>query len=244
MVLFLTPTAVFLSRWIGSRLALPVLTAIAGYFPFLLEAQYSLLRGFLILLWWTIVLSITIFRLSLKRPDQMVSVIWRGREYTENMFRWIETGDLPEGSAGHVFFFHLKQTLIYCVLALFSANFLALILGSALLNYMNFYVASLARRSSHPGKALWMGWNPWSVIRVIAFLYLGIAAGTPALWLIIPVPWKLNFSLFIPGLVGLVLDLVLKITLSRNWSKRLCPIFIPRSENCEKMTIDATEKGA
>jgi hypothetical protein len=221
LVLLLTPAAVILSRWTGSRLALPLLTAIAGYFPFLLRIQVSLLDGFLILLWWTVILSILVLWFSRRQPELMRSLIWRSQEYSDSMFRWIETQQLPEGSTRQVLFFHFKQTLIYCALAFLSANFFALILGSALLNYMNFYVASLARASAKPRKALWMGWNPWSIIRVVSFLYLGIVVSTPMLWLLIPIPWKLRLALFAPGLAGIALDLVLKITLSKSWSLRL-----------------------
>jgi hypothetical protein len=221
LVLILTTAAVFLSRWIGSRAALPLLTAIAGYFPLVMEAQVSLARGFLILVFWTMLLSILILWLSYGEPEKMERLIWRSREYSDSMMHWIETGELPEGSPRRVVVFHLKQTVLYCALALLSLNFLALVLGSALLNYMNFYVAQLARRSARPGLALWMGWNPWSVIRVLAFLYLGIAVSTPTLWLLFSIPWRPSLLLFLPGVMGVLMDVVLKLTLSRQWSRVL-----------------------
>jgi hypothetical protein len=221
LVLLLTPAAFFLSRWIQSRLALPLLAAIAGYFPFLLEAQESLLRGFLVLLFWTLVLSILVLRFSIRSTDTMAPLIWRSREYTESMMRWVETGQLPEGRPINVILFHLKQTAIYCVVAALSANFFALVLGAALLNYMNFYVATFIRDSGYKPQVLFVAWNPWSVIRVIGFLYLGVIVSTPALWLLIPVPWRLRFSLLVPGIVCILLDVVLKITMSEAWSKRL-----------------------
>lgn len=221
LVLLLTPAAFLLSRWIQSRLALPFLAAIAGYFPFLLEVQHSFERGFLILLCWTIVLSVIVLWSSWKEPERMALLIWRSRSYMDSMMRWVETGELPEGTTSQVVRFHLKQTFLYCVLAIFSANFLALIAGAALLNYMNYYVATYSRRTGGGAKAVLLAWNPWSVIRVLAFLYLGIALSTPALWLLIPVPWRLSWLLFIPGLTGIILDLILKIALSKFWSARL-----------------------
>lgn len=221
LVLILTSAAVLLSRWIQSRVALPVLTAIAGYFPFAMEAQVSFARGFLILVLWTLLLSALILWFSRREPERMERLIWRSSEYSDSMMRWIETGELPEGSARQVIFFHLKQTVLYCVLAFLSLNFLALVLGSALLNYMNFYVAQLSRRSSRAGSALWMGWNPWSVIRVLTFLYLGMVVSAPTMWLLFAIPWSLSAVLLLPAVAGLLLDLFLKMTLARRWSLRL-----------------------
>lgn len=220
-MLLLTLAALTLSVRIHSRLSLPFLTAIAGYLPFLMEAQISLLRAFLMLFCWTLILSAGVVWLTMRQPERMAQLIWRSREYTESMLRWIQTGELPEGSAGSVVWVHLKQTLIYCLFALISANFLSLMLGSALLGYMNFYVASVAMRSTNRSELLWMAWNPWSVVRVLAFLYLGIVVSTPALWFLIPVPWRLSVLLFMPGVIGIVADIILKLTLSKRWSARL-----------------------
>ena len=221
LVLLLTPAAFFLSRWIQSRLAFPLLAAIAGYFPFLLEAQNSFFRGYMLLLWWTLILSVIVLWFSMKDADKMMPLIWRSQEYTGSMMRWIDTGELPEGRPGRVLLFHLKQTAIYCLLAALSANFLALVLGAALLNYMNYYVAMYLRRTGGRVHGAFLAWNPWSVIRVLGFLYLGIVVSTPALWLLIPVPWRLSLRLLIPGIACLVLDVVLKIALSKTWSNRL-----------------------
>jgi hypothetical protein len=221
LVLVLTPSAVFLARWIRLRAALPVLTAIAGYFPFVLAAQSSFVKGFLLLLIWTIILSAIVLRLSWIDPEQMESIIWRAKEYTSSMFQWIETGTLPEGSAKQVLLFHLKQTFIYCVVALLTANFFSLILGSALLNYMNFYVARLARSSSHPTAMFFIGWNPWSVVRVLSFLYLGMSVSTLPLMFLFAIPWRYSWSLFLPGVAGIVIDILCKIFLSERWRIKL-----------------------
>jgi hypothetical protein len=226
LVLILTPTAVLLSRSIQSRAALPVLTAIAGYFPFVMEAQVSFTRGFLILVLWTLILSLLILWLSRMDPENWERLIWRSREYSDSMMRWIETGELPEGSPRQVIVSHFKQTVLYCLLAFLSLNFLSLVLGSALLNYMNFYVAHLSNRSSRPRLLLWIGWNPWSVIRVLSFLYLGMVVSAPTMWLLFSITWRPSFLLLLPGLIGLVLDLFLKLTLSHRWSRYLHSVIL------------------
>jgi|GEM_PF-3269026 len=225
LVLVLTPVSVFLARWISSRSALLVLVTIAGYFPFVLEVQVSFLSGFLILFLWTVLLSVLILGLCRREPERMQRLIWRSSEYTSGMFRWIETGQLPEGSLKQVLFYHLKQTLVYCLIAVLSANFLALVLGSALLNHMNYYVARLAGKSSKPFRAFIMGWNPWSLVRVISFLWLGIAVSAPSLSLLFAIPWRFSFALVAPALAGILADFLLKLILAPVWSaklRRLC----------------------
>src|SRR5262249_55945876 len=143
-------------------------------------------------------------------------LIWKSEEYCSNMFQWIQTGQLPEGSDASVIFFHIKQTVIYGVLAAVSANFLSLLLGAALLNYMNYYVAQLARQSKNSGIAFLMGWNPWSVIRVVAFLWLGVILSLPLLS-----RSKFRFSDLLPGIAGVILEILLKITLSARWAGKL-----------------------
>lgn len=151
----------------------------------------------------------------------MADRIWRARDYSDGMFRWILTGDLPEGSAGAVVLAHLKQTALYCALTLLSANLLSLMLGSALLNTMNFYVAQLMRRSGNAAKALICGWNPWSIIRVSAFLWLGVVLSAPALHWAGKGTGAVSIAALSAGVAGILVDLALKLGLSRPWSRLL-----------------------
>lgn len=221
LVLFLTPLAVFASFWIRSRIALPLLTTLAVYFPFAMEAQNSLLHAFLILVLWTVLLSFLVLSLTIQKPEEMKLLVWRGEEYANTMFQWIATGELPEGSRKNVVKIHLRQAMVYCIVSFVTANFLALALGSALLNYMNYYVARLAATSLDRSKALRMGWNPWSVIRVAAFLALGIMAGLPLMSLLFSVNGRFSLALLIAGVAGVLLDIILKLSLSKTWSAKL-----------------------
>jgi hypothetical protein len=63
----------------------------------------------------------------------------------------------------------------FCVLSVLSVGFLGLVLGTLLLNYMNFYVAELVRMSVEPGWALAFGWPVWAVLRVLGFVASGTA---------------------------------------------------------------------
>ena len=216
-VLVLIPAIVFISYWIHWKPFLPIATGCAIYFFFLREIRVSIQSGFGLLLFWTVVQTISVLIASYYRPKAMARSIWRAESYTESMFRWIETGVLPEGSTGSVIVFHLRQTILYCLLALLSANFLSLVLGSALLNYMNYYVARLALKSRKPITAFVLGWNPWSVIRVISFLWLGTVFGILVSSNTFILNYKFNWIWLVPGIVGVIADVAMKILGSPSW---------------------------
>src|SRR5262249_39355592 len=128
---------------------------------------------------------------------------------------------LPEGNAGHVILIHIKQALLYCILAVLTANLLSLVLGCALLNYMNFYVASLMRKSEKRVLALLTGWNPWSLIRVASFLWLGTVLAQPVYRWIQHQPPQIPIPGIAIGLSGIVIDIILKLAISKSWSRKI-----------------------
>jgi hypothetical protein len=216
------PLSYFVSRLFRSSFLLPFLSAMVAWYPFLIELRRSMWHAFVILLFWTFVQSLMVIIAALKDPEGTVHIIWNGRSYSTAMMKWIDTGMLPEGSTFDVFLIHLKQTLLFCLLALISGNLLSLVLGSALLNYMNVYVAHLA--NSCPGaraRAFWMGWNPWSAIRVLAFLWLGVVLSVPILSHFISLSYSFSFPALFIGLAGVALDFIMKILIAKAWSKRL-----------------------
>ena len=50
-----------------------------------------------------------------------------------------------------------------------------------LVGYMSFYVGCLAGAGGSPVTALFLGWPPWAILRVVAFVILGIALSDPLL---------------------------------------------------------------
>ncbi|HEY7161764.1 MAG TPA: hypothetical protein VH815_10920 [Acidobacteriota bacterium] len=150
----------------------------------------------------------------------MAKLIFRSETYTDSMFRWIETGILPEGNSIQIIRTHIVQTLIFGALAFISGNLVSLIFGCMLLNYMNFYVSQLATRAKS-WKALIFGWNPWSIIRVIAFLWLGAILGIPLISYFLKLNVEFQLIWLTPGIIGIVVDLILKLTISDKWRMRL-----------------------
>jgi hypothetical protein len=224
-----TPLAYLSALALANRCMLIVLPAIVGYAGFLFAMKNSSHRALSVLIVWAVVQSITVLLAAdRKGVANISSLTWRAEEYKAAMFRWIETGVLPEGNAVSVLIFHLKQALLYSILALATANFLSLVLGCGLLNYMNVYVAEVIARSRTKLKASWIAWNPWSVIRVVAFLCLGVALSTPLLAYVKVIEASFPQTILWLGISGVCLDIILKIALSREWSRRL-KAFLPTS---------------
>ncbi len=97
------------------------------------------------------------------------------------MFHWIRTGEGAEGSLQLFLPIHLREYALFSLLSLLTFGSAALILGTYLLNYMNFYVGQLVYQSSHPWLAALVGWPPWSMLRVVGYIATGLALTALAL---------------------------------------------------------------
>lgn len=220
LIITLTPLLFGLSFILGNRTLFLLLCSVPAYVGYLSGLRNSILSAFAALLIWTFIQSLLVIFSSLRSARKMARLIFRSETYTENMFRWIETGILPEGNSTEVIRSHLKQALIYCTLALITGNLVSLIFGCMLLNYMNFYVSQLVFRSK-TWKAIMFGWNPWSVIRVISFLWLGAVLGIPLTSYLLKMNIEFRSAWVIPGIVGVLIDLILKLSISERWRMRL-----------------------
>lgn len=220
LIIALTPVLFGLSVILGNRLLFVLLCTIPAYVGYLSGLRNSILAAFATLLIWTVIQSSLVIFSSLRSAGKMAKLIFQSETYTESMFRWIETGILPEGDSNQTIRSHIQQTLIFCAFALISGNLVSLIFGCMLLNYMNFYVSQLAARSKS-WKAFVFGWNPWSIIRVIAFLWLGAILGIPVASYFLKMKVEFQFVWLIPGITGIIVDLILKLTISDNWRMRL-----------------------
>jgi membrane protein CcdC involved in cytochrome C biogenesis len=97
---------------------------------------------------------------------------------------------------------------------------IALLFGTVLVNYMNYYVTQLMINSPTPLLMSVIGWHPWSICRVLSFITLGVVFAIPLVWMF---NRKLVFNrrtiiLMILAAVCLeVIDILLKIYLGNSW---------------------------
>ena len=207
----------------GHRVALPVAQAALGWVAFLLS--YTIAGpawGAASVGAWivgTTVISVFVFYGHPKETDERVI---RAAAYRASMLSWLETGSGPEKQPIATAVAHLREAIWYTAAAIATANLASLGMGAILLNEMNAYVATLLRAGRRTGTVLLLAWNVWSVVRVAAYVLIGAAAAGPLLRLS---GWSADLdtakSLGAAGAVGVVVDLVLKLALSRTCGRVL-----------------------
>ena len=102
-----------------------------------------------------------------------------GPEYRDEMFRWIRTGQGRESSPLLFVPQHALHLALFVAASLATASALSIAMGAVLMNYMSFYVASLARAGAPAWAVVLLGWQPWAICRVAAFCTLGAVLGEP-----------------------------------------------------------------
>lgn len=175
---------------------------------------------------WALALALCATAVSMHQPMDAERAIWNARPYAEKTLRWVRLGEGEEGDPSRFLPRHAVELVVFSGLALATGGAGALVLGAALMNYMSFYVAALWRLSSGTPLALLLGWPPWALVRVAAYVALGTALARPLLVQGLP-PGperpRLSRPLLAAGLAGVVLDVLLKGLLAASWRQILLP---------------------
>ena len=98
---------------------------------------------------------------------------------------------------------------------------LGLVLGAYLVGYMSYFVGCFAAAAGEPVAGALVAWVPWSVVRVAAFVLLGVLAARPVLlhqrW---PFgPRDLRWA--VVAAFGLMVDVTMKIALAGEYGRYL-----------------------
>ena len=206
---------------------MPFLGAVVIYpLYLLLVARCSYNQAMIWVLWWAICQSLAVVGATVLAPEQASEVVLNGSVYTESMFHWIRTGEGAEGTVQLFLPIHLREYVLFSLLSLVTFGSAALILGTYLLNYMNFYVGQLIYQSSNQWLAVLVGWPPWSMLRVVGYIATGLALTALALNLCHQINRKfpqLDFprQYFLMGLGLLLGDLIVKAILAPIWQQLL-----------------------
>lgn len=217
VIFFSTLLSYIIGIFIGIKFFLPIINISLAY-PVMI---YLVLKGrrkeavYLMLLW---ALSMIIFGTIVFSifPERAENTVINGKSYKEEMFEWIKTGAGRESNPKSFIPQHLIHVGVFVILSLISASFLSIIMGSIMVNYMNFYVAQLIIHSKNKAIPIILGWHFWSLIRVFSFVILGVLLSEPLLSFLKkeePQIGKEKFLLFLT-LSGLMLDIILKTIFS------------------------------
>ena len=227
MVVFATLASYAIGWAIGVPILLPILNTLAS-FPFMVLA---LRRGDLRLavarmLLWALTLGTVATMASYARPDQTEALFLRSGPYRVEMFGWVMTGQGAESTPSQFIPQQAGHAALFSALALATGGAAAMPMGAVLMNYMGHYVGTLAASSRRPVLTMMLAWHPWSVIRVISFVVIGVVLSTPLLSRLgkFRVDWPLGRTLLLWAGAGLIADVVLKTLLAPGWQRLLLGI--------------------
>jgi hypothetical protein len=223
----------------GQRITLPLIQGALGWVGFATAWRAGgAFAGVDAVLGWvagTTMISLGRFR---REPEAVDRIVLRAVPYRVTMFEWLRTGRGPETRPFRTALEHTRELILYLIAAVSSANLLSIAMGAVLLNYMNAYVARLSQLARRRWVVRLLAWNVWSILRVAAYVLLGVAAATPlaerAGFPANPEQIKL---LWVAGLTGAALDLALKLSLSRICGRQLASaveLSEPRREGTER----------
>jgi len=201
----------------GRAWLLPLLQGALGFVAFVSAWRGGgPIHGVWAVLGWALGTSSVALLAFRSAPERIDECVYRARPYREEMSDWLRTGRGPETRPIATARRHLFELAAYLAAALATANFLSLVMGAVLLNYMNAYVARLLAAATRPWTVRLLAWNSWSVVRVVAYVLLGVACAAPlAGWFGYPADLAEVRRLLQLGGIGVVADLLLKLLLSR-----------------------------
>jgi hypothetical protein len=167
---------------IGAPWLLPVLNTAPAYAAMLLLLRRGRRdHAVAAMLLWAATLAVCGTLFFRFWPNPVDAVVFHGPEYRDEMFHWIRTGIGSEGHLGQFLPQHLLHLALFVLLSLATASAVSIVGGAVLMNYMDFYVASLGRAGVPPADTLLFGWQPWALCRVAAFCILGVVLAEPLL---------------------------------------------------------------
>lgn len=207
---------------VGSRWALPILNVLFIY-PFYIRllAGGSRRQAVALALLWAVFLSEAVIVGTYIFPRRAEAVTLRGAEYRDEMFSWVATGEGKESTPSEFIPEHVMHFGIFCVLAAATGGAGALLMGAVLLNYMNFYVGALVLEARHPALTLLLGWQPYAILRVVAYIlvatvmaevFLGVTAGKR-------LQWRRLRAYAMAGVAGVIVDIMVKSLVAPLWSR-------------------------
>ncbi|HYT69675.1 MAG TPA: hypothetical protein VEL51_24865 [Vicinamibacterales bacterium] len=213
-----------LSYVVAFALGVPALVPfinVAPAFPFMVA---SLRRGRVEeaiwrMLVWAAALGVCATLISYFATADAGRIFLRGESYRREMFEFIRTGYGPEGDVRAFLPQHVAHAAGFCVLAIATGAVLAMPLGAWLMNYMSYSVGALGAASAHPWKVMALAWVPWAVIRIAAFVVLGVVLGGPLLARLLHFDYRLRErrGWLAIAAAGLLADILLKWTLAPSW---------------------------
>ncbi len=165
---------------------------------------------------WAVLLMGGLPLLELQAPGICSRMFPGAGRYEASMLSWAVTGVGCESDPTCFLPQHLLHAGIFAAATLATGGLLGLVFAAVLFGWMGAYGGGLAAISASPGLAALASWHPWAVIRVAAFLALGVALAEPLVRVGLP-PGRPRFPWLAAGLAGLLADVIVKAVLASAW---------------------------
>jgi hypothetical protein len=206
---------------LGLRWLLPLLNAAPAW----AVMAALLLRGdrrgaVLAMLAWAATLAVCGTASFALWPRPVDGLVIHGPAYRDEMFAWIRSGIGAESSPRRFVPQHATHLALFVASSLATASLASIAMGAVLMNYMSFYVASLARAGAPAWAVVFLGWQPWALCRVAAFATLGAVLAEPMLLRVFRRPYpglRAARPYLVAAAVALVADVMLKAALAPSW---------------------------
>lgn len=221
----LTATSYPLGLLLGSRWLLPVLNTAPAYWLMAQRLRAGDRAGALrVTLLWAVALAVFGTWSFAVWPSDPEPLVLNGAQYRDEMFHWIRTGQGSERDVRQFLPQHVAHLAAFVVLSLATASVVSISMGAVLMNYMSYYVASLARADVPDLVVVFLGWQPWAICRVAAFCALGAVLAEPLLSRLAPYPYeglRASRAVIAAAGVGILGDWILKAVLAPQWGEWL-----------------------
>ena len=228
MILLLIFLPYFVAFIIGNKYILPFITSIPASIVLFRHLKNSkpfiAVLDMLLYVFWLSVIGIVLMTYFSERAEH---VILNGKNYVAEMSSWLFGEASKEGSPSLFIPEHLTHMVIVAVSSLISCGFLALLFGTVLMNYMNYYVSVLIIMTGNPILSV-IGWHPWSVLRVISFIILGCALAWFLTSKITGSPKPRMRAVILMLMLSIILeaaDIILKTTIGSIWRDLILSFF-------------------
>jgi hypothetical protein len=210
---------------LGQPWLLPALNTLPAYVAMVARLRAADLRGAIVtVLVWAAGLAVFGTLSFALWPSRVDAVVLNGPAYRDEIFAWICTGFGREGDVRQFLPQHALHLAGFALLSLATASALSILMGAVLMNYMAFYVASLARGGAPLPSVLLLGWQPWAIARIAAFCVLGAVLAEPLLSRLVGYRYAgllaaRRWLLLAAG--GILADVLLKALLAPVWARWL-----------------------
>ncbi len=198
-------------------LFVPFLLALVAWLPFVALLRQGRRGGAVAVVGtWAAMLMVGLPLLEMQFPGICGRMFPGAARYGASMLSWAVTGVGCESDPTCFLPQHLLHAGIFAVATLATGGLLGLVFASVLFGWMGAYGGGLAVISTTPTVAALASWHPWAVVRVAAYLALGVALAEPLVRFGLP-PGRPRFPWLAAGVAGLVVDVVVKMVLATTW---------------------------